>query len=86
MDPNDVISMHSVCKALCHGVCRVSFEYGIYVVILVYCMIRYKTFKLNLCKTHVFTRIIDHKSYVSCQNTCSVFDYAKIFIVKVVNW
>ena len=78
--------MHSVCKALCHGVCRMSFEHRIYVVILVYYMIRYKTFKLNLCKTYVFTRIIDHKSHVSCQNMCSIFDYAKIFIVKVVNW
>ena len=55
-------------------------------VILVYYMIRYKTFKLNLCKTYVFTHIIDHKSHVSCQNTCLIFDYAKIFIVKVVNW
>ena len=31
-------------------------------------------------------RIIDHKSHVSCQNVCLIFDYAKIFIVKVVNW
>ena len=86
MDQNEVIFMHSVCKALCHGVCRVSFEHRIYVVILVYYMIRYKPFRLNLCKTYHFTRIIDHKSHVSCRNVCLIFDYAKIFIVKVVNW
>ena len=49
-------------------------------------MIRYKPFRLNLCKTYHFTRIIDHKSHVSCRNACLIFDYAKIFIVKVVNW
>ena len=59
-----------LCVRLYAMVCRVSFEHRIYVVILVYYMIRYKPFRLNLCKTYHFTRIIDHKSHVSCQNAC----------------
>ena len=86
MDPNEVIFIHSVCKALCHGVCRVRFKHIIYMFFLVYFMIRYRPCWLNLCKTYHFTCIIDNKSHMSCQNTCLIFDYAKIFIVNVVNW